>query len=133
VNTVDIVLSSRLLIAHERFQKVVDTLRTKPVLADNKTAFWTAHKALADEHDKEFHFFFFFCGAFQNKWMGRTTDKISFPPYAKNWGTRPQYKITLATWENTFMYAGVWQCETPLLPSSEPLVPSQRTERRYTH
>ncbi|KAJ7670638.1 hypothetical protein DFH06DRAFT_1369607 [Mycena polygramma] len=38
----------------EKFQKALEALKPKPPATDKKTAFWSAYKTLADEHDKEF-------------------------------------------------------------------------------
>ncbi|KAJ7021834.1 hypothetical protein C8F04DRAFT_1273245 [Mycena alexandri] len=39
--------------AFERLIKAVEAMKQQPPAADNKTAFWTAYKTLADEYDKE--------------------------------------------------------------------------------
>ncbi|KAJ6558884.1 hypothetical protein DFH09DRAFT_1162702, partial [Mycena vulgaris] len=39
----------------DRLQKAIEAMKAKPVVTDKETAFWTAYKTLADEHDREFH------------------------------------------------------------------------------
>ncbi|KAJ6470190.1 hypothetical protein C8R47DRAFT_1325262 [Mycena vitilis] len=37
----------------DKFRQALEALKPKPPATDKKTAFWTAYKTLADEHDKE--------------------------------------------------------------------------------